>query len=181
MLWLARHLSFILLGNLPYERCSCGQEQGARGETTRREGPRMSVLRPRFGAASATDLVDRSGELCDDGFWLGSQCACDEDELYGAELALPFLVFGDKGLRLVQASGHLGLRQPGFFAEATKQGAKLFLGRRTQGVAHCGRPGSVTTAFPNNPSSGLSHFRIPFGRFDDSRASLVAGAGEGAR
>ena len=136
----------------------------------------MSVLRPSVGAASAIDFVDGCGELRDDGFRPGSERACHIDELDGAELALAFLVLGDERLRLSQLGRHLSLGQSRLAAQATKQSAKLVLGRRAQGVAHCGRPKWLSPAFPTNPSSGLSQFRIPFIRVEEPAAAGPEGA-----
>ena len=143
------------------------------------ERPQMSVLRPAVEMQSAIDLVDRTGELHHDAVRPGTERAGDVDELDGRELALTLFILGDERLRLLESRGDFGLSQPGFAAEPPQQGAELFLGGRAQSVAHCGWP-VLLTAFPSNPSSGLSHFRISCGRPDECRTEPIASCRGGA-
>ena len=140
------------------------------------ERPQMSVLRPAVEMQSAIDLVDRTGELHHDAVRPGTERAGDVNELDGRELALTLLVLGDERLRLVEPGGDLRLGQPGFAAKPAQQASKLFLGGRAQSVAHCGWP-VLLTAFPSNPSFGLSHFRITCGRPDECRIEPIAASG----
>jgi len=136
----------------------------------------MSVLRPADVIQSAIDLVDCAGKLRHDALWPGAERAGDIDEFDGGELALALLILGDKRLRLFEARRDLSLRQPCVAAKPAQQGSKLFLGGRAQSVAHCGWP-VLLTAFPNNPSSGLSHFRIFCGVLDDCRTGPIDASG----
>ena len=86
--------------------------------------------------------------------------ARDVNELDRTQAPFAAFVFGDKGLRFVEACGDVRLRQATLLAKVTQQLAKLDLARRAQRVAHCRKPGSKMTASLRNPDFGLSHFGI---------------------
>ena len=112
------------------------------------------------GGLSRGVAVQGLDELPQGGDGLEVECAHDFDELDCAQAPFPALVFGDKGLRLVEARSDLGLCQAALLAKITQQLAELDLARRAQRVAHCRKPGSRMTASPHNAVLGLSHFGI---------------------
>ncbi len=104
--------------------------------------------------------IDGLEELPQGGDRIEPKGARDVNELNRAQAPFTAFVFGDKGLRFVEARGDIRLRQAALLAKVTQQLAKLDLARRAQRVAHCRKPESGMTASLRNPDFGLSHFGI---------------------
>ena len=134
----------------------------------------MGSIEGNRGGCSRGVAIQGLEELPHAGDGLEAECPHDVDELDSAQAPFPALVFGDKGLWLVEARGDVGLRQAALFAKITKQLAELDLARRAQRVAHCRKPGSKLTASPHNPDFGLSHFGICLQRSMAERGSKAS-------
>ncbi len=104
--------------------------------------------------------IDGPEELPHDDDGIEAESSRDVNEFDRAQAPFSAFVFGDKGLRFVEARSDIRLRQATLLAKVTQQLAKFDLARRAQRVAHCRKPESRMTASLRNPDFGLSQFGI---------------------